>query len=506
MNLVGKTISGRYRVEAFIAAGGMGSVFKALDLKRNIYLAMKVLHGDLAEDPVMFRRFKREARALQKLTHPNIVPFYGLGETRDFVFMLQQFINGPTLKEIIKRKNRQPLTERETLIFLKSICSALGYAHSAGVVHCDLKPANILIDQGGQIYLGDFGIARHIDSTVTTMADAGTPAYMAPEQILGKSVSSATDVYALGVLLYEMLSGRRPFLGTEKGAEGTGRTNRERIRYAHLNLQPINPRVRNPKINEQLASAILQALEKDPGKRFQSCHALMNAVCQALGIQSGQIQDQLPSPRLQPRKPTPPVVSPPVNSPLVSPPVRPAVVPRPRNSKTPFIIGGIVIGIACILIIGVAALAAINPPTRPASIPRDSNQGDQVINEPISDPPNQINPTKTLIRNTATQRSQSKTSTPDDSCPGAPPQRMVVGKKGYVCNATNNDFLNLRAGPSVSEMKLRQYGDGRTFSVLGGPVCANNYTWWYIQVSGDPKGWVAEGSRNPTDYFICPGK
>jgi len=294
-NLIGRVIKGQFRVDSFLDSGGMGSVYRVWDTKRNVPLAMKVLHSELAEDPAMFTRFKREARALQKLAHPNIIPFYGLYETQEFIFMLERFIDGPTLRDILRKSQGRGLSEGDALIFLKAISSALGYAHENGVIHCDIKSANVMVDQGGSIYLGDFGIARHADSTTTMMGSAGTPAYMAPEQIEGEPVTPATDIYALGILLFEMLTGERPFRGNEKGTEKTGSTVNERIRYAQLNLAPPNPSSLNPKISNQLSRVILQSLEKDPAKRFQSCQEFLGAVCQALGVSLGSIPDRINS-------------------------------------------------------------------------------------------------------------------------------------------------------------------------------------------------------------------
>jgi len=239
---IGQIILGRFRVDAFIAAGGMGAVYRVWDIKRLVPLAMKVLHSDLAEDPHILKRFQREAQALRKLNHPHIVPFYGLYQTTDFVFLLEGFIDGPTLKEVLRRKGR--LSEKEALIVLRGISAALHYAHTHGVVHCDVKPSNIMIDQGGRIYLTDFGIVRHAESLTTTFAFAGTAAYMAPEQIRGEPVTPATDVYALGVMAYELLTGRRPFTGEEVETKGT--TLSERIRMAHLTLAPPDPRTFAP--------------------------------------------------------------------------------------------------------------------------------------------------------------------------------------------------------------------------------------------------------------------
>lgn len=281
--IVGKTFLDRFRVDAYVASGGMGTIFRVWDLERNVPLAMKVLREDLAEDKTNFKRFQREARALKKLAHPNIVPFYGLYQTDDHTFLLESFIQGPTLKQLLRQRKGQSLEIMPTLIYLKGLCAALGYAHAKGVVHCDVKPGNVMIDPGGNVFLTDFGIARHAESTTTTMGTAGSPAYMAPEQIRGEPVTPATDIYALGIMLFEMLTGERPFKGSDPGLEGVANTTGEGLRYAHLNLPVPNPRHINPTIPEELKDVILRALAKEPSQRYQSCQQLFAAVCAAAG-------------------------------------------------------------------------------------------------------------------------------------------------------------------------------------------------------------------------------
>lgn len=295
-DLIGSIIDNNYRVDAFIESGGMGAVYRVWDLRRNVVLAMKVLHDDLADDPSIFARFEREANALKKLAHPNIVPFYGIRRTSDFAFILERYIDGPSLKDILKEKKKQPLPIQEALIYLKAICAALGYAHTNNVVHCDVKPGNIIIDQGGNIYLTDFGVARHSDSTKTALGMPGTPAYMAPEQILGKPVTPATDVYSLSVMLFEMLTGQRPFHGSAVGA-GTDlsvESVHERIRYSHLHLTPPDPRMVNASIPSLLAEVILKGLSKEVSLRYPSANEFFGALCDAIGISVEEIADRVP--------------------------------------------------------------------------------------------------------------------------------------------------------------------------------------------------------------------
>jgi serine/threonine protein kinase len=291
-NLVGQTLLDQFRVDAFVASGGMGAVYKVWDVKRNVSLAMKVLHAELADDPAVYKRFEREARALRKLAHPNIVPFYGLFKTDEFAFLLEQYVDGPTLKQVLKRQSGKPLPIEQTLIYLKALSAGLGYAHANGVVHCDVKPGNVMIDRGGSIYLTDFGIARHAESTTTTFGFAGTAAYMAPEQFREESVSAETDVYALGIMLYEMTTGVRPFRGDESGTGSSGSTSAERIRKGHLSAPPPEPQRVNPALPAALAQVILTALAKEPEARYHSTRELYEAACAAVQIDPQAVPDR----------------------------------------------------------------------------------------------------------------------------------------------------------------------------------------------------------------------
>ena len=210
------------------------------------------------------------------------MPFYGFYNSGEFAFILEKFIDGPSLGTILKQDKGQPLELNQALQYFKAIASAIGYAHANGVIHCDIKPGNVMIDAGGGIYLTDFGIARHTESSNTTMGAAGTPGYMAPEQIRAEAVSPATDIYSLGVVLYEMFTGQRPFRGSEPGAETAGQTNAERIRFGHLHLSPADPCQINPSISHELGQAILKCLEKKPNARYESIRQLYEAVYSAI--------------------------------------------------------------------------------------------------------------------------------------------------------------------------------------------------------------------------------
>jgi serine/threonine protein kinase len=292
---INQVIAGRYRVVELVGRGGMADVYKVWDNRRTTTLAMKVLRDDLAEDPVFMRRFQKEAQTLATLSHPNIVRFYGLEKEGTTAFMLMDFIDGTTLRREIAQR-QQPFPVQQVLNYLGPVCSALNYAHQIGRIHCDVKPANIMIQSTGQVLLADFGIAHITDSTTTTMAGAGTPAYMAPEQILGQSPLPATDIYGLGIVLYEMLTGGyRPFTGER--AQTSGSTG-EKVRWEQLNLTPPPPSYYAPGTPAGLEAVVMRCLAKDPRARFATTMDVYKAACEAVGVGPAPIlnpdEDQVP--------------------------------------------------------------------------------------------------------------------------------------------------------------------------------------------------------------------
>jgi serine/threonine protein kinase len=278
-DLIGTTIKNHYRVEALIGEGRMSEVYRVYDLDRHDYLAMKVLKSDLAEDLIFIRRFKREAQTMAKLAHKNIERFYDIDREEDLVFLIVELIDGVDLRKIIA-KHKQPFTKEMILAVMGPLCSALHFAHQSGVVHCDIKPANIMIDKDNRVVLADFGIARMTDTATATMVGFGAPAYMAPEQIKGEELRPMTDIYALGVMLFELATGgERPFTG-ERAKTGT---NIDKVRWEQLHLAPPSPRKYNPNISAELEAVTLCCLEKDPKKRFGSVAKFYEALKRSLG-------------------------------------------------------------------------------------------------------------------------------------------------------------------------------------------------------------------------------
>ncbi|MBI5958989.1 MAG: serine/threonine protein kinase [Chloroflexi bacterium] len=280
-DLIGQTFAGRYRFESLLGEGGFARVFKVYDLHRRVFLAAKVLRSDIAQEPMFLERFRREAAVLQRLQHPHIVRYYDIVESGDLVFILTDHIPGRTLQSVMRQRGG-PLSPAESLTYLQPLSAALHFAHQEGVVHRDLKPANILLDENNNLYVTDFGIAKILSdaSTLTMDATVGTPHFMSPEQILIGEVTVATDVYALGVLLYQMYTGRLPFVGDTQGT--TGSTAAMRIVHEHLHTRPVLPSQINPALSASVEQVVLRCLEKDPAQRFQSVADVYEALAAAV--------------------------------------------------------------------------------------------------------------------------------------------------------------------------------------------------------------------------------
>ena len=277
--LIGKTLKNRYRVEKILGHGGMAEVYEVYDLQRGVPLAMKVLREDLAEDRVFLRRFQREAQNLAKLQHPNIVRFYGLEQEGRLAFILMDYIEGTTLRGLIFDENG-PLPDQKILDIMQPICSALNYAHQQGIVHCDLKSANIMLDKNGKVFLTDFGIARMTDTATSTMVGIGTPAYMAPELIKGLDPTPQSDIYSLGIVLYEMCTGgERPFTGERVAISGT---TAEKVKREHLEFDPISIKKFNPAIRSKLESVVLKTINKQPEQRYGNALLLYSEIKNAI--------------------------------------------------------------------------------------------------------------------------------------------------------------------------------------------------------------------------------
>ena len=336
---VGSLMAGKYRIDGVIGRGGMGAVYRATHVMLNKTVAVKTIKPDLIDSPEMAHRFQREARAATSLEHPNIVAVYDLGQAEDgALYIAMEFVNGLNLKDAIRGSG--PMAAARIARLLTQVASALSRAHRNQIVHRDLKPQNLMIavDANGQehVKLLDFGIAKSLEEGTTTQLTAagyslGTPHYMAPEQAIGEEVDGRADIYALGVILYEMLVGDVPFNAASAPA----------ILVMHLNDAPEPPSRRRPDlaIPPALEAIALRCLEKDPGQRFQTAEefseALERAVPAGIPVALGPAPDAATAVPLLPPLPentAPPLALPTETSSITVPPALPS--PRPATRPT----------------------------------------------------------------------------------------------------------------------------------------------------------------------------
>lgn len=285
-NLTGQQLSDQYILEERIGSGGMADVYRAWDSARSINMAIKVLHNRLSSNRRILAMFEKEASILKKLGHPNIARLYEFRKYRDYHYLVLEWVDGESLDKTIKNR-RNPLSLADVSAVLSPIVSALHYLHTNDVLHCDIKPGNILIAKNRQIFLTDLGVARSANSSGT----GGTPTYMAPEQFQSGKISHRTDIYSLGVSVYQMLSGGRlPFTGTSNSSVGS--TVNEKVAWEHINMPLPAIQHYNPKIPNSISDVMGKALAKSPSDRFDSVLDFFNAY-EAARIQSSHTSDPL---------------------------------------------------------------------------------------------------------------------------------------------------------------------------------------------------------------------
>ena len=254
-------LNNRYQVEGRIGSGGMAEVYRAYDLMLERTVAVKLLREDFAREQAFRERFRQEAKAAANLSHPNIVTIYDFGFDDQQIFIVMEYIPGTDLKTILE--TRHGLKVEESLNLMIQACAGVGYAHRAGLVHCDVKPHNMIVTPDQRLKVTDFGIARALVSIHQEETDGvvwGSPQYFSPEQAAGNPPSPASDVYGLGVVFYEMLTGRLPFIGNT-AAE---------LSNMHRNTQPDPPSQYNPLIPASVEQICLKVLSKEPSARYRT--------------------------------------------------------------------------------------------------------------------------------------------------------------------------------------------------------------------------------------------
>jgi eukaryotic-like serine/threonine-protein kinase len=275
---VGTLLSGRYRLDAQVGTGGMSSVYRAFDTVLERQVAIKVMHREIASHSDQLERFRREARAVAQLNHPHVVGVIDAGEDDATPYIVFEYVEGETLKDRIRRQGRLPISE--AVAYAIEIARALGAAHERGIVHRDVKPQNVLVDEEGSAKVTDFGIARTLDQEGLT-ADGrvlGTTDYVSPEQALGHPVTGQSDLYSLGIVLFEMLTGDVPFHGDNQVA----------VAMKHVREELPDVQLRRPEVSSALAAVVDRATAKDLDRRYADDQELIADLEDVLAIETSR--------------------------------------------------------------------------------------------------------------------------------------------------------------------------------------------------------------------------
>jgi serine/threonine protein kinase len=265
--MIGRLIDGRYQVRSRIARGGMATVYLATDLRLERRVAIKIMHGHLSDDSKFKERFIQEARSAARLAHPNVVNVFDQGQDSDMAYLVMEYLPGITLRDLLQEHGR--LTTDQTLDILEAVLAGLSAAHKAGIVHRDLKPENVLLADDGRIKIGDFGLARAASAnTATGAALLGTIAYLSPELVTRGVADTRSDIYAVGIMTYEMLTGEQPFKGEQP----------MQIAYQHANDSVPTPSTKNPRVPVELDELVLWSTAREPDERPRDARAMLDEV------------------------------------------------------------------------------------------------------------------------------------------------------------------------------------------------------------------------------------
>ncbi|MFF3568311.1 Stk1 family PASTA domain-containing Ser/Thr kinase [Nocardia jiangxiensis] len=334
-----KNLSSRYELGEIIGFGGMSEVHKARDERLGRDVAIKVLRADLARDPTFYLRFKREAQNAAALNHPAIVAVYDTGEAEvdggPLPYIVMEYVDGDTLRDMVRGSG--PLAPRRAMEIIADVCAALDFSHKNGIVHRDMKPANIMINRQGAVKVMDFGIARAIaDSSnpmTQTAAVIGTAQYLSPEQARGEQVDARSDVYSVGCVLYEILTGEPPFTGDSPVA----------VAYQHVREDPQLPSNVHAGVPRELDSVVLKAMSKNPANRYQTAAEMRSDLIRVLGGQ----KPQAPTVMTEEDRTT---FLGAVDAPRSEEDSEDTEAPRPRDPRRTMMIGGAAAGVVVVLV------------------------------------------------------------------------------------------------------------------------------------------------------------
>ena len=273
-------IDGKYRVIREIGSGGMAHVYRAINMSSRKVVAVKMLREEYLNDQEFLRRFEREAKASLALSHENIVRAFGVGDDNGVPYIVLEYVEGKTLKDLIRESPGGHLSVQQSIGICSQILDALSYAHDHGIIHRDVKPQNVIVTNRGRAKLADFGIAREVTASTVTFAGKnviGSVHYISPEQAKGLPATEESDIYSAGISLYEMLTGTVPFIGDTTVATA----------LMHLSAKPVPPRELNPSVPPALNDIVLRAIEKEPGLRYSSAKLMRSDLIRSLSHPDG---------------------------------------------------------------------------------------------------------------------------------------------------------------------------------------------------------------------------
>jgi len=525
--LIGQSL-GRYRIMQKLGAGGMAVVYKAYDSHLDCEVAVKVIQTDQILPVALARalkRFEREAKDVARLVHPNIVKVMDYGEENGIPYLVMPLLLGGTLSQKISANGRMDWKEAANLLI--PIADALEYAHKHNIIHRDVKPSNILFTTNDIPMLADFGVAKVLDEEGTmdltgTNATVGTPEYMAPEQIVSKTVDHRVDIYSLGVVYYEMVTGKRPF---------SGETPMQTL-FKHASEPLTRPTLLNPDLPQEVEDFLVKALMKRPEERFSSMAEMENAL---RGLVSGaplQLGIRPVETRTMTQLETVDQAFGSVNQlettdqdsyaepfSRASPPASPISPPQPRiispqKSTNPlwFIFGGLVL-ISVLIVILVVNLGGRSGGNGSSTTSQSytsqeiASDTDQSSNQDIATPvayieQAQVSPVETQF--VAPVEKPTPTITPTEfKCPGMPVSRVKVGDKVTVCSL---ERLIMRKDHAMDGDIIRYFEPGTKGQIIGGPECEDQSTWWEVRIkynNNTYEGWMREGTDPKVKYFLC---
>ena len=448
-DLTGKQL-GHYQIVAPLGEGGMAAVYQAYHPAMDRYVALKILPRHFASDPLFVARFQQEAKVIAKLQHPHILPVHDFGEADGYTYLVMPFIQSGTLAGLIIG---EPLPWPRIQTVISQLGDALDYAHAHGLVHRDVKPSNVLIDDSGHCQLTDFGLAKIMEGSIhltTSGAIMGTPAYMSPEQGMGQKLDGRTDVYSLGVILYEMATGHTPYTAETPMA----------VMIKHISDPLPLPSTVNPEIPEAVERVILKALTKDREDRFVTAGDMVLALQAALSGASDSEAETVPAARSFPASPIvppsgvllPPPTAPPPSQPDVPPP--PASTPQPMPLAKPLVFLGLAIIAAAAIVTMPTLLGLFFPPTQPGQPPASTSQAPlAAVTTPIPAAPS---PTP-LPSVTATWTEIPASPTPAPS----PTPAALTGRIAFVSDRDQDVeiYIMNADGSGQTRLTYSQYAD-----------------------------------------------